>query len=141
MGLLKIMISRHGQYVFFKGSRLDFGHSGALSPISLNNSKVIQITSLFCFPGTSFYLPGQVGKWLFLQCLLCFYYSLDIYFNNKKYFIYLQEICTKRGCGQNCSLKSGPSTAAWVTADKGHTSGCYQPIQSSTTLSGPFFFI
>lgn len=44
------------------GARADLQHTGALSPIYLNARQAIQTTSLFRFPGTSFHLPGQVGK-------------------------------------------------------------------------------
>lgn len=50
------------QYVFFNVARLNFDRMDILSTIILNDSKVIQITSLFRFPGSGFYLPGQVGK-------------------------------------------------------------------------------
>ena len=106
------------------------------------NNKVIQITTLFCFPDISFFIClDKFANDSFYDVCCAFHIHLTAILTTKDILYVPKRYVPERAVGRYVQLKSGPSTAALVTADKEHTSGCFQPTQPSTTNSKPNPFI
>lgn len=136
----KLLQFRQGQHIFFK---VDFFPTSVLSPISLK--KIIKLFKSLLFSVfltlVFFICLDKFANDSFYDVCCAFHIHLTAILTTKDILYVPKRYVPERAVGRYVQLKSGPSTAALVTADKEHTSGCFQPTQPSATNSNPNPFI